>query len=400
MSNFSKAIITKVRVRGYRSLEDVSVKLEPVTVLVGPNSSGKSSFLKSLNYLAQLNIWSQIPFDRWESFEELRTRTGQQPDIWSLEVDIESREPGLFAGKYFLSFKFNESRNEVSISIPKESCEMTTNTGESTHRFTVKYGEWVETVDGVQPKLTRNARALPLLSGIDHFAPMYEALTSIQLTLTNPQWFRSSYSVSNINELDDGVRINYDGRNAISVLRQLRKKDETLYLTVLQAISQVVPSITNVQEKREGNSLSLSIEESFSSQQTVEFKGKSMSDGTLRTLAILLALYQRHAPTLVMLEDPETAIHPGAAAVLVDAMKEAALRTQILITTHSPDLLTHFDVEAIRAVERIDGVTTINTITEVQRETIRDGLFTASEIHRIEGLRPALPNPEGAEENA
>jgi predicted ATP-dependent endonuclease of OLD family len=75
---------------------------------------------------------------------------------------------------------------------------------------------------------------------------------------------------------------------------------------------------------------------------------------------------------------------------LAEALQEAGLRTQVLITTHSPDLISRFGTEMLRAVERTpDGVTVIAPIIESQREAIRRRLFTAGELHRIEGLRPS-----------
>lgn len=93
---------------------------------------------------------------------------------------------------------------------------------------------------------------------------------------------------------------------------------------------------------------------------------------------------------MIAFEEPEAAVHPGAAAVLAEALQEAGLRTQVLLTTHSPDLITRFDVDALRAVDRnASGVTVIAPIVESQREAIRRRLFTAGELHRIEGLRPS-----------
>ena len=59
------------------------------------------------------------------------------------------------------------------------------------------------------------------------------------------------------------------------------------------------------------------------------------SDGTLRMLAMLTILYQDPPQFLVGLEEPELAIHPGAMAVLADTIKEASLRGQVVVTTHS-----------------------------------------------------------------
>lgn len=104
-------------------------------------------------------------------------------------------------------------------------------------------------------------------------------------------------------------------------------------------------------------------------------------------LAILVALYQTPAPPLIVIEEPEANLHPGALGVLADVIKEASLRTQVIITTHSPDLIDHFDPEVIRVVERVDGVTVVGKVQENQREIIRQKLYRPGELMRVEGLQ-------------
>ena len=113
------------------------------------------------------------------------------------------------------------------------------------------------------------------------------------------------------------------------------------------------------------------------------------SDGTIRLLAMLTALSQDPAPSVVGLEEPELAIHPGAMAVLSDAMKEAATRGQVLVATHSPDLIDRLPIESIRAVTAEGGSTRVDRVAEHQLKSVRQNLFSAGEIHSMEGLQPA-----------
>ena len=69
-----------------------------------------------------------------------------------------------------------------------------------------------------------------------------------------------------------------------------------------------------------------------------------MSDGTLRALVILVSLYQSSKGgaarvPLVGIEEPEIALHPAAAGLLLDSLREASRSTQVMVTSHSPDLL-------------------------------------------------------------
>ena len=95
--------------------------------------------------------------------------------------------------------------------------------------------------------------------------------------------------------------------------------------------------------------------------------------------------------TLVGIEEPEIALHPGAVAVLLDSLRDAAAnRTQVIITTHSPELLDdkHLDVNSILAVKANDGNTAIAPVDEVGRSVLRDRLFTVGELLSLDQLQP------------
>lgn len=124
------------------------------------------------------------------------------------------------------------------------------------------------------------------------------------------------------------------------------------------------------------------------------FNSLQMSDGTLRSLAVLVALFQRTAGaddvSLVGLEEPETALHPAAAGVLFDAMREASASVQVITTTHSADLLDkkEIDTGAILSVEIVDGTTRIGHLDHTDRQALKQELYTPGELMRMNYLRP------------
>ena len=132
-----------------------------------------------------------------------------------------------------------------------------------------------------------------------------------------------------------------------------------------------------------------------------------MSDGTLRVLGILVALFQLSTSgawrvPLVGIEEPEIALHPGASGVLRDSLHEASRHTQIILTSHSPDLLDddELDPDAILVVAAKAGDTTINPLGGVGRSVLYDQLYTAGELLRIGQLvpepeQPPLDTPQG-----
>ena len=89
------------------------------------------------------------------------------------------------------------------------------------------------------------------------------------------------------------------------------------------------------------------------------------------------------------------AVHPAAMAVLLDALREASVNTQILITTHSPDLLDRVDIEtdSLFAVSDESGSTVIAPIDEASASAIRDHLYTPGELLRSNQLEPRIEVP-------
>jgi len=120
-----------------------------------------------------------------------------------------------------------------------------------------------------------------------------------------------------------------------------------------------------------------------------------MSDGTLRAFGILVSIFQSlkasdQKPLLVGLEEPEMTLHPAAAGILLAALREGSQHTQILVTSHSPDLLDNPDIspDSLLAVDNVDGVTRIGAIDAAGQQVLRERLFTSGELLRQNQLAP------------
>jgi predicted ATPase len=89
-----------------------------------------------------------------------------------------------------------------------------------------------------------------------------------------------------------------------------------------------------------------------------------LSDGTLRFLCLLVILLHPEPPPLICIEEPELGLHPDVLPVVSDLLKEAGERTQLIITTHSADLIDELSdmPEAVLVCEKIEGATQINRL--------------------------------------
>jgi predicted ATPase len=118
-----------------------------------------------------------------------------------------------------------------------------------------------------------------------------------------------------------------------------------------------------------------------------------MSDGTLRALGVLVALFQGNGDAsrrLVGIEEPELALHPAAAGILTDSLQDASEHAQVFVTSHSPDLLDNESIpdESILAVVAEQGETQLGPLDDAGRSALRDHLYTAGELLRMDQLRP------------
>lgn len=119
------------------------------------------------------------------------------------------------------------------------------------------------------------------------------------------------------------------------------------------------------------------------------FDAAQESDGTLRVAGMMTALLQKPRPEMLAIEEPELTVHPGAIRLLCDYIREGSLRGQVVLTTHSPDLLSLLSADEVRVVDRTGDETRIAPLEEAQRAVVTDGLFSLGDLMRSEGLRPA-----------
>lgn len=126
-----------------------------------------------------------------------------------------------------------------------------------------------------------------------------------------------------------------------------------------------------------------------------QFFTSNMSDGALRAFGVLLALFQGAGdggavPWCVGIEKPEVALHPAAGGVLIDSLRDGADSAQVLVTSHSADLLDDKQIsdDSILAVVARRGETRIGPVDEATRTSLRDHLYTAGELLRMNQLEP------------
>ena len=178
------------------------------------------------------------------------------------------------------------------------------------------------------------------------------------------------------------------GKNLTSILKQMRRKKRAEAVSeIINSLKLIVPGLDNINVQSVAGYLAPQFRiGKQNGHKAHTFNVSQMSDGTLRILGLLVALYQEPKPYTIALEEPELTVHPGAFQLIADSIKEVSRNSQILVTTHSPEFLDQFQPEQIIAVELEKGITKAGELHASQLNAVKDRLFTLGELMSIEGI--------------
>jgi predicted ATPase len=383
----SSVFINRVVLKNYRSIASCDVSLGPLTFLVGVNGAGKSNFLDALRLISDaLNTSLDQALRERGGIQAVRRRSSGHPTNFGIRIEFAASED--VAGSY--AFEVS-AKPHGEFAVKQEECRL------GPAFYVVREGKVSATSAKVYPPVSSDRLYLVNAAGLPEFRPAFDVLAHMGFYNVNPAKIRE------LQAPDKGDVLARDGNNLASVTARLeRAETAALKQRIGEYLGRVVPGIVGFEHQAVGHM------ETVEFRQMVEgatdpwrFPAINMSDGTLRTLAILVALFQSgatEAVRLVGIEEPETALHPAAAGVLRDCILEASRSVQVIVTSHSADLLDdeRLPAEAIRAVEARDGSTLISELDEASRGALRDHLYTAGELLRLNQLGPDHSRiPEG-----
>jgi len=382
----SSTLLTRVALKNYKSVAACDVELGPLTFLVGPNGAGKSNFLDALRFVTDsLRTSLEHALRERGGINEVRRRSGGHPNHFGLRLwfSLASGQVGHYA------FRIG-ARPQGGFEVQDEECGLSASeTLAEDHYFRVKSGVVTE-ISEPGPAAVLDRLYLVSASGLAAFRPVYEALSRMGFYSLNPDRIRDLQSP------DAGEVLSRDGGNITSVLAQMGKSNRNLVLRIEEYLSKAVTGVRGVDVKVVGPKETLEFRQQIAgAKDPWRFLAANMSDGTLRVLGILVALFQSgdgpgpRVP-LVGIEEPEIALHPAAAGLLLDGLREARRTTQVIVTSHSPDLLDDgkFDPNSILAVYAKGGSTHIPPLDEKGRQALRERLYTPGELLRMDQLRP------------
>jgi predicted ATPase len=388
--------IRRVKIRNYKSIASCDVELGAFTLLVGRNGSGKSNFLDALAFVrdslqTSLNDAIQKRGGVAEILHQLGDEQAKQFSVELLVTAIDGSD---------INYGFEIAEQpENGYVLLRES--LLTQFDNKTSRYEIENGEvedFIATPRGgsrlssyVPPAYSRDRLYLAAASGLPNFRPVYNSLQDIGVYNFNPAAMKMPQIMSAYDLLL------HDGNNIAAVLDRIKRLNPVGASRIVQYLSAIVPGIVDVKVLTTNKHVwAAFFLDAAARNEAFRLFASSMSDGTLRALACLVGVNQQSLDGepihLVGVEEPETALHPAAAGVLMDALHEAACRSQIIVTTHSPDLLDRvdFSTDKVLAVQMRDGETIIGPIDDVSRSAIDDHLYSAGELLRMDQIEPQV----------
>ena len=389
--------VRRLLLQNFRSIPSATISFDNPTIFVGRNGSGKSNLISAFSFVADaMTAPLRTVLERAGGLSAVRHRSagGGRPPRLGVRVDLAGRDDGARHAIYAFEIK---SRPGRGFSVTREQCVVPN----GPNRFWFDRGEtqFRSNVEGLKPPPVDEASLiLPVIGGVQAFWLVWRILSGLCVYAINPTELRR------MQEPDPGFRLTRDGANTTSVLREIEKRSPKTFALITEVLSTIVPDLDRVAVRTHGKSLALQFTQRWGTDapKARNFEAFNMSDGTLRALGILVALFQPAGPALVAIEEPEATIHPGAMETIVDVLLAASERIQVVMTTHSPELLDAKWItdRHLRMVDWRKGATHVADVSEANRAAVRGHLMGAGELLRANALESdqAIDTPASAVE--
>ncbi|WP_419839721.1 AAA family ATPase [Candidatus Poriferisodalis sp.] len=367
-------MLTKLTARGFRSLADVSLSLDPLTVLVGPNGSGKTNILNVLRFLAStVRFDLAAAVDDWGGYDFVRRQDGR-PSRSRVTLGIQgivTRHASANApDDYRLSF-YQTPRGLLS---REESFAFKRTKGQG-RRITVT---------GRKVEFRRD--------DVDEAPSRTRELASRQATglATLPDWSDNEGGegirllaefLSNIRVLEPDVdaarqpsriipgSLADDASNLAPALHGLSKNDPESFEILQGEMRQCLPGLEAIEFQPmggPGKGMVVTLREK-GVRSPIELADASY--GTVRLLALLTALHEPDPPAFTAIEEADHGLHPYALDLLVERMRAASRHTQLLVTTHAPTFVNQLRPSELVVCDR-DSETGASLIPRVSRNDL------------------------------
>jgi predicted ATPase len=358
-------MITRLAVSGYRSLRDIKLGLHALNVVTGPNGSGKSSLYRALQLLADIaqgRIVQSLAAEGglhstlWagpESFSSAMKR-GEIPIQGTVRKGPISLKLGFAGDDYGYAIDLGLPSSSPFLNDPdiKVECQWTGETLGRSNVFAMRKGPLVRIRDDVGAWKDVHQDLAQFDSMMTHCSDPRDVPELLMLRERMRAW-----------RFYDHLRTDRDA--------PARRPQVGTYTPVLASDGvDLAAAVQTIREIGAGQELEATIADAFPGARIEiagtdgyfelqmrqrgmlrALKAAELSDGTLRYLLLAAALLSPRPPTLMILNEPETSLHPDLLPALARLIAQASARSQIIVVSHASMLVT--ELESAAHVQRI-----------------------------------------------
>jgi len=330
-------VLKSAHIKNFKSLGDVNLNFKSLTIIVGANSSGKSCCLESLNLLKTIVKVGKAP-PSWYLEDDIRI--GEESSGITLQVFISDVKDADYLVNLALRGNLEESfiiaSENLTISKTKV-INISKGKGEVRDENNKGRQSYQSTPDTVALSSTGSFGVKPVTKNVSNFIKQWEFYD------LDPDVIKSYETRGFKNETRDNlIRLDSFGHQLQGLLQHWASdSNDQLFKEVSDEIQQCL-NIDLISGDHKGKQV-IKIKE----KNGLEIPFSNLSDGTLRMIGYCSLLYSPDIPSLIAIEEPERNLHPGILKDLASILKRLSQKTQVVITTHSSQLLDCFDINEI-----------------------------------------------------
>ncbi len=354
MSEQIQVTVEELRLLNFRAFGSARLRLSDLTFLVGRNGAGKSSILDAVELLREaLTDNLENALDRRGGILKVRRLAADEEPIPSLGVAMVLRLTLPEGRRTTAAYGFELLGRPADPSYRVREClKLHPNGASSFERTGERFDSARDT--GVSPPPAN--LVLPLIARSDNaWEAVYDATRRMRAYDLLPGAMAAS------SKIGQGTSLESTGANAGDALKAIEGSDDHRW--IVRHLAALTPGLAGVRtETVLGRRMLVFTQEQHNVRREVD--ASQVSQGTLRGLGILLAVRQRPAPALVLVDEVENSVHPSALGVLLDAAEASRERVKILFTTHSPEVLDHpaASGDRLRIVDWREGTSAVHRL--------------------------------------
>lgn len=339
-----------ISIKGFKSIASIEkLKLGAINVVIGPNGSGKSNFIGVFSFLHAI---------REGHLQDYVIRAGGADKVLHFGSKVSKQ--------LYIHISFQDRQNEYTIQLqPTDADELVPQDEIAYFWYKGKYPKpYSESVPKVGKEAgisaTQSSQVAEYVRGhLDRWRLYHFHDTS------------SSSPMKKTADVNDNRYLRPDASNLAAFLYYLREKHETTYSLIRRTVQMVAPFFDDFQLEPQKLNLDKIRLEWRHKGSDAYFDAPALSDGTLRFIALATLFLQpeSYRPSVILVDEPELGLHPYAITLLASLIKQASVKTQVIISTQSPSLLDHFQPEDVLVADRVDGGTQFTRLDPAKLES-------------------------------